>query len=223
MKNYNFTQNNDSISIGYNELKKIQVILKSIDHDLRKKIINLLYQNERLTVTQLFLKLKIEQSVTSQHLGALKDINILFAERDGKNVFYRLNPEKIKSVDSFVNMLCNESTEPKQNSNKKSSEVNFLAGIINVQKLKDVIFQFYALSHHLRLSILEYLNKMNEVNVNTIFHDLNLEQSITSQHLSILRKTKLVNSTRAGKKINYSINYNRIKELISAVPTLIKN
>jgi DNA-binding transcriptional ArsR family regulator len=224
MRNYSFTKNNDCILISYSELKKVLVILKSIDHDLRKKIINLLHENSTLTVTQLFLKLKIEQSVTSQHLGMLKELHLLNAEREGKNVYYKLNKEKIKTVDSFLSMLSSvENQNAKQVSSKKGNDNLILADTIQDKKLKDVILQFYALCHPLRLSILEYLHKMNEVNVNTIFKDLNLEQSITSQHLSLLRKTNLVNSYRDGKKINYSVNFDKIKQLINAIPFLVKN
>jgi DNA-binding transcriptional ArsR family regulator len=224
MRNYSFTKNNDCILISYSELKKVLVILKSIDHDLRKKIINLLHENGTLTVTQLFLKLKIEQSVTSQHLGMLKGLHLLNAEREGKNVYYKLNKEKIKTVDSFLSMLSSvENQTTKQVSSKKGNENLILADTIHDKKLKDVILQFYALCHPLRLSILEYLHKMNEVNVNTIFKDLNLEQSITSQHLSLLRKTNLVNSNRDGKKINYSVNFDKIKQLIDTIPFLVKN
>ena len=44
-----------------------------------------------------------------------------------------------------------------------------------------------ALAHPLRLQILEFIDKHQEINVNKIYNTLNIEQSITSQHLKVLR------------------------------------
>ncbi len=45
-----------------------------------------------------------------------------------------------------------------------------------------------ALAHPLRLQILEFIDQHAKINVNKIYNTLGLEQSITSQHLRILRR-----------------------------------
>jgi len=67
-----------------------------------------------------------------------------------------------------------------------------------------------ALAHPLRLTIIEFIDGHASIHVNKIYNTLNLEQSITSQHLRILRKAKLVNTQREGKFIYYSLNYDKI-------------
>lgn len=67
-----------------------------------------------------------------------------------------------------------------------------------------------ALAHPLRMKILEFIDRNGDTNVNRIYNTLNLEQSITSQHLRILRNAGLVNTRRDGKFIYYSINYSKI-------------
>jgi len=74
-----------------------------------------------------------------------------------------------------------------------------------------------ALCHPLRMKIISYIDKNKIVPVNKIYNTLNLEQSITSQHLNILRTAKIVNTKREGKFIYYSLNYPiilRINDLV---------
>lgn len=68
-----------------------------------------------------------------------------------------------------------------------------------------------AIAHPTRLKILSFISKKKVVNVNVIYRELKLEQSITSQHLRILRDNALVNFERDGKKIFYSVEFDRIK------------
>ncbi|MBX2816069.1 MAG: metalloregulator ArsR/SmtB family transcription factor [Saprospiraceae bacterium] len=64
-----------------------------------------------------------------------------------------------------------------------------------------------ALAHPLRLRILEFIDRNHRINVNKIYHSLKIEQSITSQHLRILRLAGIVHAEREGKYIHYSIDY----------------
>lgn len=70
-----------------------------------------------------------------------------------------------------------------------------------------------ALAHPLRLQILGFIDKNKVINVNKIYNKLNLEQSITSQHLRILRKEELVYTNREGKFIFYSVNYKKVSKV----------
>ena len=79
-----------------------------------------------------------------------------------------------------------------------------------------------ALAHALRLDILSYIDQYPGTNVNSIYNALELEQSITSQHLRILRQAKLVNCVREGKQILYSLNYPRLHSLQSAIQEFLK-
>ena len=70
-----------------------------------------------------------------------------------------------------------------------------------------------AITHPLRLSILAFIDKNRMVQVNQIYNTLKLEQSITSQHLRILRKADIVTTQREGKYVKYSVNYSKISLL----------
>ena len=74
-----------------------------------------------------------------------------------------------------------------------------------------------ALTHPLRLKILTFIHKHKDVNVNKIYNSLNLEQSITSQHLKILRENNIVNTDREGKFVYYSVNYNELSSIVESL------
>ena len=74
-----------------------------------------------------------------------------------------------------------------------------------------------ALAHPLRMRILAFINENESINVNKIYSTLELEQSITSQHLSILRKAGLVDTERQGKYVHYRVDYPRLKSTIEAI------
>lgn len=88
---------------------------------------------------------------------------------------------------------------------------------INEDKLETASHVIRALAHPLRLKILDFIDKNKSINVNKIYNTLNLEQSITSQHLRILRVTGLVITQREGKQIFYSVNYDSIRQVVDSI------
>jgi DNA-binding transcriptional ArsR family regulator len=79
-----------------------------------------------------------------------------------------------------------------------------------------------ALAHPLRLKILEFIDNNKSINVNKIYSNLDIEQSITSQHLKILRMSGVVSVEVTGKWHIYYINYDVINKVEKAI-TRFKN
>lgn len=78
------------VRIEQDRLERIAYVLKCMAHPLRLSIIDLLDQQERLSVTQLQEVLQIEQSLLSHHLTNMRDKSILGTQREGKNIYYFL-------------------------------------------------------------------------------------------------------------------------------------
>lgn len=78
-----------------------------------------------------------------------------------------------------------------------------------------------ALAHPLRLRILEFIDQHGSINVNKIYNTLRIEQSITSQHLKILRMAGVVNANKNGKYMHYDINYDIILRAEVAVANFL--
>ncbi|MCB0648555.1 MAG: helix-turn-helix transcriptional regulator [Saprospiraceae bacterium] len=79
-----------------------------------------------------------------------------------------------------------------------------------------------ALAHPLRLKILEQIDTHGEIHVNNIYNQLQIEQSITSQHLKVLRLAGVVNQEKNGKFMNYTINYDILEKAELAVNRFLK-
>lgn len=88
---------------------------------------------------------------------------------------------------------------------------------IQEEKLEVSAEVLRALTHPLRMQILEFIDRNEMINVNRIYSSLQLEQSITSQHLRILRQAGLVETERRGKFIHYRLRYGKLSSTIRAI------
>lgn len=93
--------------------------------------------------------------------------------------------------------------------------------IIDDEKLDVSSEILRALAHPLRMKILAFIDRHGAINVNKIYNTLQLEQSITSQHLRILRLAGLVDTKRDGKYVMYTVAYNKLGESINAIRRFI--
>ncbi|MFQ5446595.1 MAG: ArsR/SmtB family transcription factor [Saprospiraceae bacterium] len=92
---------------------------------------------------------------------------------------------------------------------------------INNDKLQVSSEILRALAHPLRMKILQFIDQNGVINVNKIYNTLKLEQSITSQHLRILRLAGLVDTRREGKFIHYSIAYDKLSNAVGAIDSFL--
>ncbi len=93
---------------------------------------------------------------------------------------------------------------------------------VNQEQLSSAAELLRALAHPLRLKIIGFIDKNDSIHVNKIYNSLKLEQSITSQHLRILRIADVVRTQREGKFIFYSLNYDRLGNTIKAIRSYLK-
>jgi DNA-binding transcriptional ArsR family regulator len=98
---------NEKISINYETLRRAVLTLRAINHNLRQEIILLLEDEGKMTVTDIYIKLRLEQSVASQHLAILRRAGILNTERDGKFIYYTIDKNRLKDISVFIEDLTN--------------------------------------------------------------------------------------------------------------------
>ena len=87
-------------------LERAANMLKAIAHPIRISIIGCLEDGKKRTVTEIHNQLGIEQSTASHHLGILKDKGVLASKREGKNTWYFLKHENLKTVLNCINNCC---------------------------------------------------------------------------------------------------------------------
>ena len=93
------------VKVDFLNLKKGAMILRALNHKLRQQIVRLLDENKKLTVTELYVQLRLEQSVASQHLAILRRAGIVKTERDGKFIYYTINNERLSDIMKCVDAL----------------------------------------------------------------------------------------------------------------------
>lgn len=91
----------DELHLDVLTLKKAALILRAVNHPLRQQLLKLLHQQSKMTVTEIYKKLRLEQSVASQHLAILRKAGFVNTDRDGKFIFYSVNYQRIKDVHQF--------------------------------------------------------------------------------------------------------------------------
>ena len=80
-------------------------MVRGINHTLRQRMLFLIHENKRMTVSAIYGKLGIEQSVTSQHLSILRNAGFVQTKREGKFIFYSVNYARLEQVHSIVHDL----------------------------------------------------------------------------------------------------------------------
>jgi ArsR family transcriptional regulator, virulence genes transcriptional regulator len=94
--------------INPENLERAANMLKAIAHPVRISILGYLEDGQKRTVTEIHNHLGIEQSTTSHHLGILKDRGVLSSKREGKNTWYFLKHENLKTILSCVSTCCQQ-------------------------------------------------------------------------------------------------------------------
>ena len=97
-KNRSAHQREDELKIDVLPLKKAALILRAINHKLRMQMLKLIDQHGKLTVTEIYVKMRLEQSVASQHLAILRRAGMVHTDRDGKFIYYSVNYDRLTEI-----------------------------------------------------------------------------------------------------------------------------
>ena len=83
-------------------------MVRGINHTLRQRMLFLIHENKRMTVSAIYGKLGIKQSVTSQHLSILRNAGFVLTEREGKFIFYSVNYPRIKQINQSAEAILSK-------------------------------------------------------------------------------------------------------------------
>lgn len=99
------SENGVALKVDLLNVKKAALILRAVNHKLRQQILRLIDEHGKLTVTELYLKLRLEQSVASQHLAILRKAGFVKTDRDGKFIYYSVNVSRMEDLNQFIEQL----------------------------------------------------------------------------------------------------------------------
>ena len=110
MTTYSLTFNTGSdqpgaLTINLLNIKKAALVLRAINHKLRQQMLKQIDEQGKITVTELYVKLRLEQSVASQHLAILRKAGFVKTERDGKFIYYSVDHERMDEISRLLEEL----------------------------------------------------------------------------------------------------------------------
>jgi len=94
-----------NLHIQNSELKNASLIFRAINNPVRQKILRVLHENRKMTVTALYIRLCLEQSVASQHLAVLRKAGLVSATRNSQFICYSVNYHQLSRIHSIAKSL----------------------------------------------------------------------------------------------------------------------
>lgn len=83
-------------------LKEGAMVLNALDSEKRLQILQLLHTHTKLNVTQIYMKLKWQQSMVSQQLSVLRKQNIVTTQKEGMLTYYRINYARLNEIFDYI-------------------------------------------------------------------------------------------------------------------------
>ena len=100
-------ENGNALKVDLLNVKKAALILRAVNHKLRQQILKLIDEHGKMTVTEIYVKLRLEQSVASQHLAILRKAGFVKTDRNGKFIHYYVNNGRLQELNRFIEELLN--------------------------------------------------------------------------------------------------------------------
>src|SRR6266567_174785 len=97
--------NGSQLKVDLINVKKAALTLRAVNHKLRQQILKLIDEQGKMTVTEIYVKLRLEQSVASQHLAILRKAGFVKTDREGKFIYYSVNTSRLEELNQFVESL----------------------------------------------------------------------------------------------------------------------
>src|SRR5687768_5502754 len=86
--------------------RKGMLIIRAVNHPLRQQMLKLIHQKNQITVTEIYTKLRLEQSVASQQLAILRSAGYVSTKRDGKLIYYSVNHKMLDDANRVIRELA---------------------------------------------------------------------------------------------------------------------
>jgi DNA-binding transcriptional ArsR family regulator len=96
------------LSLEVTEIRKAILTFRAINHSVRQQILQLLHKKSSLTVTEIYVKLKLDQPVASTQLAILKRSNLVISQKEGRFIYYSVNYTRLKQLHTTAKKLLEQ-------------------------------------------------------------------------------------------------------------------
>jgi DNA-binding transcriptional ArsR family regulator len=86
----------------YQKVKAAYKKLRTLENKRMINLLDYLTDNPGKNVTELYIKFRIDQSSMSQALSKLRYLDLLYAEKEGKEVRYYVNLIEVSKIQSSI-------------------------------------------------------------------------------------------------------------------------
>lgn len=93
-------------------------LLRALTHPLRISMMNFIMVHQPVKVHDIHTTLKLEQSITSQHLRILRDVGVVHTTREGKNILYHLNDKLLTDYANIIRDFDHKTLEARKRGRK---------------------------------------------------------------------------------------------------------
>ncbi|HOY30239.1 MAG TPA: metalloregulator ArsR/SmtB family transcription factor [Bacteroidales bacterium] len=96
------------------DLKKFEKYidkLRVMSHPVRFAILVMLTHRKKMTVTEIYEELSIQQAAASNHLKTLKSHELILSKKNGKNTNYFINNKTISKLGRTLNLNQSENNK----------------------------------------------------------------------------------------------------------------
>jgi len=101
------TTHADTLSIENILIKNGASVFRALNNSTRQRLLHLIHSNGKMSVTELYVKMNLEQPVASSHLGILRQAGFVSPRRIGRNVYYSINYSRLSFVEELSGRLLN--------------------------------------------------------------------------------------------------------------------
>lgn len=91
----------------YQKVKAAYKKLRTLENKRTLMVIEYLTDNPGKNVTELFIKFRTDQSTMSQALSKLRSLDLLYTEKEGKEVHYYVNLLEVQKIQSLISKFNN--------------------------------------------------------------------------------------------------------------------
>jgi DNA-binding transcriptional ArsR family regulator len=112
--------------INHEQIKMISKVAVVLRKKIRKEILNYLDLHGDTTVTELYIRFRMEQCTMSTELASLRSINAVKYKIKGKNIYYSVNYQTMKvliQASDNVSLMGPFNSKMKRNKNE-STRIN---------------------------------------------------------------------------------------------------
>lgn len=87
------------------DTKSLVKLAKSLSDPTRLRMLQEIARAQRIDCANLYAFVPISQPSMSQHVKALVEAGLVDSYKEGRNLFLSINPEKLRELESFLQLL----------------------------------------------------------------------------------------------------------------------